>query len=78
MVLQTENTHKKKSCWKYTDGNIPSVIVAYEVNIFQLSVNCRMTVSVGINIGEYDMCSKYFDDMIIVVVVVVIKIIIIF
>jgi hypothetical protein len=37
-----------------------------------------MTVSVGINIGEYDICSKYFDDMIIVVVVVVIKIIIIF
>ena len=39
MVLQMENARQKikNSRWKYTDEFIPSVIVAYPVNIFQLS-----------------------------------------
>jgi hypothetical protein len=37
---------KKNSHWKYTDDLIPLVIVAYPVNIFQLSVKCRRTLSV--------------------------------
>jgi hypothetical protein len=53
MVLQTENAHKKKySRWKYTDEFIPSVIVAYLVNIFQLSVKYRRTRFVCKVVGE--------------------------
>ena len=35
---------KKNSRLKYTDRYIPSVIVAYPVNIFQLPVKCRRTI----------------------------------
>ena len=34
MVYRRNMRAKKNSHWKYTDKNIPSVIVAYEVNIF--------------------------------------------
>jgi hypothetical protein len=54
---------KKHSLWKYTNGNIPSVIVAYEVNIFQLSVKYRGNESVCEDIGDYGICSKYFSTL---------------
>jgi hypothetical protein len=53
MVLQTEIARQKKySCLKYTNGFIPSVIVAYPVNIFQLPVKCRRTVSLCKFVGK--------------------------
>ena len=53
LVLHTEIVRKKKnSSWKYTDGFIPSVIVAYPVNIFQHPVKCRRTVSLCKFVGE--------------------------
>jgi hypothetical protein len=63
MVLQTENECQKNSRWKYTNENISSVIVAYEVNIFQLSVKCRWNVFVCENIGDYGIYSKYFSTL---------------
>jgi hypothetical protein len=64
MVLQMENTRQKQnSCWKYTDKNIPLVIVAYAVNIFQLSVKCRQTKSVCISVGDYGISSKVFATL---------------
>jgi len=63
MVLHTENVRKKKSHWKYTDKYIPSVIVAVPVNIFQLSVKCRRTVSVGEGVGDCGIFSIYFSTL---------------
>ena len=51
---------KKISRLKYIDGLIPSVIVAYPVNIFQLSVKCRRTIALGNFIGE---CVKYQQNI---------------
>jgi hypothetical protein len=59
MVFQTENAHKKK----IPAGNIMSVIVAYKVNIFQLSVKYRPMASVDENVGDYSICSKYFSTL---------------
>jgi len=54
MVLQTEITHQKKYFrLKYIDGCIPSVIVAYPVNIFQLLVKCQRTISLCKFVGEW-------------------------
>jgi hypothetical protein len=54
MVLQREIAREKKnSRLKYTDGCIPSVIVAYPVNIFQLPVKCRRTISLCEFVGEW-------------------------
>jgi len=36
------------------------VIVAYPVNIYQLSVKCRWTVSVCEGVNDYGIFSKYF------------------
>jgi len=67
MVLQTENERQKiNSRWKYTGRNILSVMVAYEVNIFILSVKYWQTVSVcrdvgvcGIPINIFQLSIKY-------------------
>jgi len=59
MVLQTENARQKK----IPAGNIMSVIVAYAVNIFQLSVKCRWTVSVSISVDDYGIFSKFFATL---------------
>jgi hypothetical protein len=57
MVLQMKIAHQKKiSRLKYIDGLIPSVIVAYPVNIFHLPVKCRRTIALGNFVGE---CVKY-------------------
>jgi hypothetical protein len=39
-----------------TDGNIPSIIIAWVVIVWQLSVKYQRNVSVGTAIGSY---SKY-------------------
>jgi len=39
------------------------VIVAYEVNIFQLSVKYRRNESVCEDVGDYGICSKYFSTL---------------
>jgi len=50
-------------------GNLPtdlypsvvtSVIVAFQVIIFELSVNCRRTYSVGMDVGDCGISSNYF------------------
>ena len=48
---------------KYTDRYILSVIVAYPVNIFQLSVKWRQTLSVYEDVGDYGIMSKYFSTL---------------
>jgi hypothetical protein len=50
---------KKNSRWKYTDGCIPSVIMAYPVNSFQLLVKYRRTLFVG----DCGISSKYFSSL---------------
>jgi len=52
---------KNNSRWKYTDGFIPSVIVAYPVNIFQLSVKWRRTVSLCKFIGECGISTTLYE-----------------
>jgi len=56
-------TDEKYAQKKIPAGNIPLVIVAYEVNIFQLSVKCQRTVFVCIGVGNYGVCSKYFSTL---------------
>jgi len=64
MVLQTENVHQKNFLYlKYTDGCILSMIVAYPVNIFQLLVKCRRTLSVSEYVGDCGISSKYFSSL---------------
>jgi hypothetical protein len=61
MVLQTKIVRQKKnSRLKYTDGLIPSVIVAYPVNILQLPIKCQWTISLSKVIGE---CVKYRHNL---------------
>jgi hypothetical protein len=45
-------TDEKCAQKKIPTGNILSVIVAYAVNIFQLSVKYRWDMSVGIHVGD--------------------------
>ena len=45
-------TDEKCAQKKIPTGNILSVIVAYAVNIFQLSVKYRRDMSVGIHVGD--------------------------
>jgi len=59
MVLKMKNVHLKK----FPPENILSVIVAYEVNIFQLSVKYRRNESVCEDVGDYGICSKYFSTL---------------
>jgi len=64
MVLQTENERQKiNSRWKYTGRNILSVMVAYEVNIFILSVKYWQTVSVCRDVGVCGISNKYFSTL---------------
>jgi hypothetical protein len=51
----------KNSRWKYTDGFIPSVIVAYPVNIFQLSVKCRRTRFVCKVVSECGISTTFYE-----------------
>jgi hypothetical protein len=53
-----EIVRKKKSRLKYNDGCILSVIVAYPVNIFQLLVKCRRTISLCKFIGDCGISTK--------------------
>jgi hypothetical protein len=59
MVLKMKNTRQKK----IPPGNIFSVIVAYEVNIFQLLVKYRRNESICEDVGDYGICSKYFSTL---------------
>jgi hypothetical protein len=45
-------TDEKCAQKKIPIGNILSVMVAYAVNIFQLSVKYRWDMSVGIHVGD--------------------------
>jgi hypothetical protein len=54
---------KNKFPLEYTDGFISSVIVAYPVNMLQLSVKCRRKESVGETIGYCGISSKYFSTL---------------
>jgi hypothetical protein len=49
------------------DGLYPStkasVIVAYPVNISQLSAKCRWAISVYEGVGDCDIFSKYFSTL---------------
>jgi hypothetical protein len=56
-------TQRKNSLWKYTDGYIPSVIVAYPVNILKFSVKCQWTLSVCEGAGDCGIFSKYFSTL---------------
>ena len=53
-----EIVRKKKSRLKYNDECIPSVIVAYPVNLFQLPVKCRRTISLCKFIGDCGISTK--------------------
>ena len=69
MILQIENTRQKNILTKnipteISDENIPSMIVAYAVNIFQFLVNCRWTVSVCISISDYGIFNKVFVSLV--------------
>ena len=59
MVLQMENSRKKI----IPARNILLVIVAYAVNIFQLSVKYRWIQSLDIDVGDCGICSKYFSTL---------------
>jgi hypothetical protein len=54
---------KKHSRWKYIDGYILSVIVAYSVNISQLSVKCRRTLFVYEGVNDCGIFSKYLSTL---------------
>jgi hypothetical protein len=42
---------------------VTSVIVAFQVNIFELSVKWRRTYSVGIDVGDCGISSNYFRTL---------------
>jgi hypothetical protein len=54
---------KKKFPLEYTDGFIPSVIVAYLVNMLQLSVKCRRKESVSETVSDCGISCKYFSTL---------------
>jgi hypothetical protein len=54
---------QKNSRWKYTYRYILSIIVAYPVNIFQLLVKYRRTLSVYEGVGDCGIFSKYFSTL---------------
>jgi hypothetical protein len=56
-------TQKKIFVRNIPTQNIPSVMVAYTINIFKLSVKYRWDMSIGIHVGDSGICSKYFSTL---------------
>jgi hypothetical protein len=54
---------QKNPRWKYTYRYILSIIVAYPVNIFQLLVKYRRTLSVCEGVCDCGIFSKYFSTL---------------
>jgi hypothetical protein len=58
-----KNTRKKNPTGNIPTQNIPSVMVAYTINIVKLLVKYRWDMSVGIDVGDSDICNKYFSTL---------------